>query len=95
MFTFTRSKVMVFRLSVVETKCQSRTRRTQWQPLGHLQLQGDDFLSCVYVYAAFSRQTHLEDVRWVARLTTIGCHAATFSRQTQLTDVCPELNRAS
>ena len=57
-FTFTRSKVMVLRLSVVETKCQSRTRRSQWQPLGHLQRQGEeDFLSCVHVYAAFSRQT--------------------------------------
>ena len=39
MFTFTRSKVMVLRLSVVETKCQSRTRLSQWQPLGHLQRQ--------------------------------------------------------
>ena len=29
-----RSKVMVLRFSVVETKCKSRTRSSQWQPLG-------------------------------------------------------------
>ena len=55
----------------------------------------EDFFSCVHVYAAFSRQTHLVDVRLVARLTRIGCNVATFSRHTQLTDVCPELNRVS
>ena len=89
MFTFTRSKVMVLRLSVVETKCQFRTRQSQWQPLGHLQRQGEeDFLPCVHVNAAFSRQTHLVDVRLVARLTTIGCNVATFSRQTQHTQMC-------
>ena len=41
---------------------------------------------------AFSRQTQLVDVCLVARLTTIGCHVATYNRQTQLTDVCPKLH---
>ena len=55
------------------------------------------FLSCVHVfYAAYNGDRHnvsSQDVRLVARLTTMGCHVATFSRsRTQLTDVCPDLN---